>query len=190
MWLSRSSGLAGPGSRPLGGLTPFSIVLLLTLIVTACGFQVRGVSNFPSGMSAVYVDAANRHSSFYTELTTRIRTSDLVLQSDRAAADTIIRVLNDETGQRPVSVSARNAPREYEVYYIVRYSVTLDGEEALAPQQLVLTRNYTWNETQVLGKAREEEVLRRALASDLVGLLVQQVSAINQAAPGSGPDGI
>jgi outer membrane lipopolysaccharide assembly protein LptE/RlpB len=70
-------------------------------------------------------------------------------------------------------------PREYEIYYIVNFAVAMNGEQVLEPQRLVLTRNYTWNETLVLGKAREEEVLRRALATDLVGLLVQQVSAIN-----------
>lgn len=145
----------------------------------ACGFHVRGVGNFPTGMTAVYVDASNRHSPFYSELTTRIRGSQLQLKRERTDADTVIRILNDETGQRPLTVSARNVPREYEVFYIVSYSVSMNEATVLEPQELILTRNYTWDETLVLGKAREEDVLRRALATDLVGLLVQQVSAIN-----------
>ncbi len=130
-------------------------------------------------MTTVYVDASNRHSPFYSELTTRIRSSELELKRERTDADTVIRILNDETGQRPLTVSARNVPREYEVFYIVSYSVSMNESTVLEPQELILTRNYTWDETLVLGKAREEEVLRRALATDLVGLLVQQVSAIN-----------
>ena len=160
--------------------TPILLIpLLLALCLSACGFSVRGVSNFPSGMSAVYIDSANHQSPFYGELTTRIRASDLELKSGSDDADTVIRILDDQTGQRPLTVSARNVPREYEIYYIVNYSVAIDGEQVLEPQQLILTRNYTWDETLVLGKAREEEVLRRALATDLVGLLVQQVSALN-----------
>jgi len=147
--------------------------------VTACGFHVRGVSNFPKDMQAVYIDASNRHSPFYHELTTRIRISDLTLESSPAGADTVIRILTDETGQRPTTVSAQNVPREYEVFYIVRYSVAMSAATVLEPQELILTRDYTWDETEVLGKALEEETLRRALASDLVGLLVHQVSAIN-----------
>jgi len=154
-------------------------VVTACLAITACGFTVRGTGNFPPGMTAVYVATPNRHSPFYSALTTKIRGSDLELTNYSADADTIIRILNDETGQRPLTVSARNVPREYEVFYIVDYSVSINGTEALEPQQLILTRNYTWDETEVLGKAREEEVLRRAIASDLVGLLVQQVSAIN-----------
>lgn len=155
------------------------VPLLICLVLSACGFSVRGVSNFPPGMSAVYIESSNRHSPFYSELTTRIRASDLELKSGSDNADTVIRILEDQTGQRPLTVSARNVPREYEIYYIVNFAVAMNGEQVLEPQRLVLTRNYTWNETLVLGKAREEEVLRRALATDLVGLLVQQVSAIN-----------
>lgn len=157
------------------GLTP----AVLVLVLSACGFQVRGTGNFPAGMSAVYVDAEDRHSPFFSELTTRIRGSDLELKSDVNDADTIIRILGEETGRRPLTISARNVPREFEVYYLVSYAVAMDDAVVLEPQQLVLTRNYTYDETKVLGKAREEEVLRRALASDLVGLLVQQVSALN-----------
>lgn len=154
-------------------------ILLACVVLSACGFHVRGTQNFPQGMSAIYIDTPNRQSVFYGELTTRIRSSDMELKTNRADADTIIRILNDETGQRPLTVSARNVPREYEVFYLVSYSVAMNDEEILQPQELVLVRNYTWDETLVLGKAREEEVLRRAIATDLVGLLVQQVSAIN-----------
>ena len=185
MWWSERSRSAIEGSDPglarCWGLTPAVpvLVVLLALVLSGCGFQVRGLGNFPQGMSAVYVDATDRHSPFYSELTTRIRSSDLELKTERDDADTVIRILNDETGQRPLTVSARNVPREFEIFYIVNYSVSMNDATVLEPQQLILTRNYTWDETLVLGKAREEEVLRRALATDLVGLLVQQVSAIN-----------
>ena len=41
-----------------------------------------------------------------------------------------------------------------------------------------LTRDYTYDETQVLGKAREEEVLRDALVDNLVRITMIQLSAL------------
>jgi LPS-assembly lipoprotein len=158
-------------------LTPF-LSCLAAALLTGCGFHIRSVVDFPPGMSSVYIDTSNRHSPFYRELTTTIRESDLKLETAPEQADTIIRVLTDDTGQRPLTVSARNVPREYEIYYLVSYSVSIDGQEVLPPQRLVLIRDYTYDETKVLGKAREEDVLREAIAADLVGLLVHQVSAI------------
>lgn len=155
------------------------VLLITSLLMTACGFQLRGSTDFPPGMSAVYIDAPDRYSPFYRELTKTIRASELTLANNPIDADTVIRVLNDETGRRALSVSARNVPREYEVFYLVRYAVLLDGEEVLAPQQFILMRDYTFDETQVLGKALEEQVLRESIAADLVGLLVQRIGAIN-----------
>ena len=49
----------------------------------------------------------------------------------------------------------------------------------LEPQTLTRNRDYTWDETLVLGKALEEETLRRALAADLVELVLRRVEAID-----------
>lgn len=155
-----------------------STFLFATLLLTGCGFQLRGAVDFPPGISSVYIDTSYRHSPFYRELTTTIRDSDLKLETAPEKADMVIKVLTDDTGRRPLTVSARNVPREYEIYYLVSYSVSIDDREVLSQQRLVLTRDYTYDETKVLGKAREEDVLRESIAADLVGLLVHQVSAI------------
>jgi LPS-assembly lipoprotein len=140
----------------------FRALLFVPLLLTACGFQLRGSTDFPPGMSAVYIDAPDRFSPFYRELTKTLRETELTLSNNPIDADTVIRVLNDETGRRALSVSARNVPREYEVFYLVRFSVFIADEEVLTPQQFI-----------------QEEVLRESLAVDLVGLLVQRLGAIN-----------
>ena len=52
----------------------------------------------------------------------------------------------------------------------------------LEPQQLIiLTRNYTWDETLVLGKAaRRRSAAQGAGQTDLVGLLVQNITAASK----------
>ena len=40
------------------------------------------------------------------------------------------------------------------------------------------TRDYTYDETLVLGKAHEEAVLREAIAKDLVRIVLKQVSSL------------
>jgi len=157
----------------------FRMILIVPLFMAACGFQVRSTANFPPEIAVIYIDTQDRFTDFYRELTTTIRDSELTLTDDPTEADTVIRVLQDETGRRVLTVSARNVPTEYEVYYIVRYSVLMGGEEVLTPQRLVRIRDYTYDETLVLGKALEEDVLRRALSADLVGLMVQQIAALD-----------
>jgi LPS-assembly lipoprotein len=155
------------------------MALLMPLALSACGFSVRGAPDIPPNMTAVYIDSQNRYSEFYASLVTKIRSTELKLTKTPAEADTIIRILRDETGQRTLSVSGRNVPNELELYYIIQFAIFIEGKEALAPTQLIRTRDYTFDETLVLGKAREEEGLRRAIADDLVGMVVQHIGAIN-----------
>ena len=87
-------------------------------------------------------------------------------------------VLADDTGQRVLSVSARNVPTEFEVFYTVAYQVATDQDTLLDTRTQTLTRDYTWDETRVLGKEKEEELLREAIVDDLVRVVLIQLSGI------------
>ncbi len=78
-----------------------------------------------------------------------------------------LRILEDNSGQRMLSVSARNIPREFEVYYFVTFSLEADGKSLIPAESLVATRSYTYDETLVLGKSAEEAGLRQSLAQEL-----------------------
>ena len=69
-------------------------------------------------------------------------------------------------------------PAAFEVYYRVRFAVDVDGVEAVAPEQLALTRDFAFDENRVLGKAGEEENIRQAIAGDLVGLVTRRLTAL------------
>ena len=90
----------------------------------------------------------------------------------------MLRIERDETGQRVLSVSARNTPAEYEIFYTVTYSVTANGAEILTPQTLTLTRDYSFDDEALLAKQHEEEILREALADDLVNLVMRRLASL------------
>ena len=77
-----------------------------------------------------------------------------------------------------MSVSARNVPTEYEVYYTIEYALDDGAKNLLDVQMLTLTRDYTYDSTLVLGKAKEEELLRNAIADDLVRIVLKQISTL------------
>ena len=151
--------------------------LLLAALAGGCGFHLRGDVEYPPGMATTYIEATDHYTPFYQELRAALRDGGLTLTSEPNAASAVVRVLGDETGQRILSVSARNTPSEYEVYYIVRYALEIGGREVIPAQRLALTREYSYDETLVLGKAEEADTLRRALADDLVGLVTRRLAS-------------
>lgn len=153
------------------------IVAMLT-VLSGCGWQLRGRARLPEAMSITYVDAKDRYSDFTQALEEHLRASGARLVEVPAQATASIRVLRDESGQRVLSISARNTPQEYEVYYIVEYAVSARGSELLPTQRLELTRDYTYDEAAVLAKQREEATLRAALARDLAAQVLRRVATL------------
>jgi outer membrane lipopolysaccharide assembly protein LptE/RlpB len=143
-----------------------------------CGFSPQGATSTPEAMQRTYISTPDRFSQFYRELRRSLQAVGVeVLESPEGATATLS-ILYDLTDQRVLSVSARNVPTEFEVFYTVRYSITSGGQSLLEPQELTLTRDYTYDATLVLGKAREEQLMRDAIVDDLVRIVLKQISAI------------
>ena len=129
-------------------------------------------------MSRTYIATNDNYSLFYRNLRNELKSVGVEVVDSPGDSTAVFSILSDYTAQRVLSVSARNVPREFEVFYTVSYSVDSGEQSIMAPQSLTLTRDYTYDETQVLGKAHEEELLRRAIVDDLVRLILKQLSSL------------
>ena len=152
-------------------------MLAAALAAGGCGFHLQDALALPPAMARTHVRASDTHSLFYRELRRELEASGVELVDDPAAAGAIIDVIVDETDQRVLSVSARNVPTEYEVYYTVRYGITSAGKVTVPVEDLTLTRDYTYDSNLVLGKEHEEDVLRERIVDDLVRIVLEQASA-------------
>ncbi len=151
---------------------------LLLAMLAGCGFQMRGTSSIPAEMSHTYIETTDRHSLFYRRMRDSLRSAGIELVESPVEASATFSIISDITGQRVLSVSTRNVPREFEVFYTVVYSLKTEKESLLDPQTQTLTRDYNWDETQVLGKEKEEQLMREAIVDDLVRTILIQLSAL------------
>jgi LPS-assembly lipoprotein len=161
-----------------------AVVALLTL--GGCGFHLQGAGTLPEGARRVYIATSDEVTPFAVELRRAIERSGGRIVGGSAAADTVVRVERDRSGRRVLSVSARNTPQEYEVFYSISYTVDQAGREIVELQPLELVRNMSYAETQQLAKDREEVLLREAMARDLAMLVVRRLESL-PIAPVSAP---
>ena len=129
-------------------------------------------------MERTYIATQDRFSQFYRELRRNLQAAGVEVVDSPEGATATLSILFDLTDQRVLSVSARNVPTEFEVFYTVRYAITSGEQNLLEPQELTLTREYTYDSTLVLGKAKEEQLMRDAIVDDLVRIVLKQISAI------------
>lgn len=172
-----SSGMM-PGMR-LHALRALRIVSLACLCTfAACGWRLQGTARLPEVMAITYIETDDRFTDFNRALRENLSAAGARLTDRRSEATAIVKIASDVSGQRVLAVSARNTPQEYEVFYSVEYSVSTPTGELIAPQRMELTRDYSYDESAVLAKRREEVILREALARDLAGLVIRRLASL------------
>lgn len=159
-------------------LAAATVALLATTALAACGLRLQGREARPQAFASAWIDAQDRQSDFVQALSRSLAASGVRVERDRARAEAVVRISRDQIAERVLSVSARNIPREYELTYRVEFSVHKGEVELLAPQKAALTRDFTFDETILLAKEREQRMLEDALARDLAAIVMRQLAAL------------
>lgn len=161
-----------------------SAALAATFALSACGFQLRGsttLANIP--FSTIYL-AIPDTSPLGIELKRNLRVSNGTQVVDNAkAAQAVIELLSEtRDNSTVVSRNTQGLVREYQLQYKVIFDVKDGkGNALLAPTEILLKRNISYNESQVLAKEREEELLYRDMQTDLVQQILRRLAALKPA---------
>jgi LPS-assembly lipoprotein len=159
-------------------LLRFVLLALVCAGAVGCGWRLQGSARLPESMRSVYIDADDRYTDFYRELRAHLLTAGARVESSKDNASAVVRVEADNAGQRVASVSARNTPEQYQVFYIIEYSVELNGDDAIEREQIEVTANYSYDVTAVLAKQREQIAMQQALARELAGRVLRRMASV------------
>lgn len=151
--------------------------LVLATTLAGCGFQLRGQAQLP--FTAAYVEAKDG-----SPLGAALR-QNLDYQNKLAAKkdEAPVRVvLSDEARTKDIlSLSGGGKVKEYRLGYRVVVSV-LDGagSELIAPSEILLTRDFTYSDAEVLAKQAEEANLARAMEQEALRQVLRRLSYIKR----------
>ena len=150
----------------------------LFCMLAACGFHLQGRQPLPAQFTNTYVETQDEQTDFVQDLRKALIASQVNVIRTKGSAGATITVHEDELTERILSVSARNIPTEYELTYRVKFSVLSEGKTLIDNEEISATRDISFDEAQLLAKEREQEILREALARDLVALVMRLLAAL------------
>ena len=158
------------------------ILVSALLLLSGCGFHLRGDIDLPAGLQQMYVDGAAKHSTLGLELRRSLKTSGVNVVNDASAAQVILKVSPPAFERRLLSVSgASGKTAEYELIYTLNVSLQdRKGKVVLAPQKLRQLRDYTYDQNNVLGKGDEQSRLQVDMQRDLVRQILNRLQAYNR----------
>ncbi len=168
------------GTR-LSGLLPRAwLALLAALVLTGCGFQMRGTANLP--YDTIFIDLPPNN-ALAAELKRMLRagTTTRVVEK-REEAQAILQANGESRSKVILSLNSSGAVREFRLKYGFAYRViSQKGEDLAAPGDLVLERDFTFNDSQVLAKESEEALIYRDMQTDMVQQVLRRISATAKA---------
>jgi LPS-assembly lipoprotein len=165
--------------RKLG--TAFSLGLVAVL-VSACGFQLRGASPVPTALEPLWVGC---QSGVPTDLCQALKSQftigDVALAESREDAAHLLLVGNFSQTQRTSAISARAEAAEYELRQSVSIMLqTREGIPLLPDTDVSASQSYRFDSTSVLAKRREREEIERQLYDNLVRQIGYRLAPFDQ----------
>ena len=147
------------------------------LLLTACGFQPRGAATLP--FDTLYVEAP-KGSVFANQLRRVIGAgSKTRITATPGEAEAVLHVMNEFREKEILSLSAGGRVRELQLRYRVQYQVFDRNRILIAePGELVLRRDYSFNDQEQLSKESEEGLLYRDMQIDAVQQIVRRLQAV------------
>lgn len=148
------------------------------LLLAGCGFHLQGRAPLPAVVKTPYLEAPDPQSDFIQYLRHDLLSNGAQLMYEKTHASAVVSILSDRVVRRVLSVSSVNRVNEYEVTYTVAFSVTSQGKQLLAPQELSATRTYSFDESLLLAKGHEEDILRQDMARNLADMVMRRLSSL------------
>jgi len=146
-------------------------------LLAGCGFHLQGRHELPRSLASARIVTSDTQSDFCNALRTALLVAGARLDGAPDGAATV-HILDDSTAERVLTVSAHNIPTAFELSYRVRVSVDYQGHELMAPEEHVLTREYSFDERALLAKQRERDTLTQALADDMAALIMRRLDSL------------
>jgi LPS-assembly lipoprotein len=167
------------GSRLRGGgptRRRFLASLVACVSLTSCGFHLRGQAEY--AFRSVYVNAPGQP-VFATELRRLLAGSGTASVAETPAnAQVIVDVTLVADDKQVLSLSPGGRAQEYALAKAIQFRVRdPEGREWLKPDEIVVRRTYSYDDSQRLAREIQEQRLLREMQTDAVQQIVRRLQA-------------
>lgn len=149
--------------------------LLLSLVLSGCGFTLRGTAPLQK-YPAIYLQG-DAHSELLTQLGSQLQRSQVKLLDGQQADSPVFVLVEDSLKRRNLSLFTNGQVAEYELIYTLDYQLILPGQDPV-PYRIELNRDYQDDPNRALAKSRELDLLLSELRSQAVSRIIRQLSRL------------
>lgn len=158
-------------------ITAPTIIVVCLMLLSACGFQLRGVTELPKIYDRVYL-VDKGYSDIAIPLAQALKSSGSQIVAQTASSTAVVSLLSRGIQRRALNVGGKEI-REYELQLNVTFAVqNHKGKQLADPQTITVLRTYRNDPNDVLGKENEEQIIRDEMNRMAVDRILRRLKKI------------
>lgn len=146
-------------------------------LVAGCGFQLRRLDGMP--FASLYLDAPPG-SVVAQRIRSALTANKQVRLADRVdEAEAVLKLSQEERTKTILSLSGAGRVTEYRLGLRLTYSISTRDERMLAePENIELNRDMTYDDSQLLAKGAEEQLLYRDMDDSAARRILRRLQSL------------
>jgi len=159
-----------------------SIILIMALSLSACGYHLRGALQLPAGLKNVYLEGGSPELREHFKRTMEI--SSVPLASSPETAGLIVKISDEDSQRRVLSLNSGGTANDFELGYRFNYEIVDSKNKVLSERQSVeIKREYYNDQLAIIAKDNEELVIRNEMYQQAVRNIVNHARVALGASP-------
>lgn len=158
-------------------------VIILALLVNACGYHLRGSGSggLSKELKLVYLDGGS--SQFREQFRHVLSSSKGKLSLSAQEAGIIVKIIDENLNRRILSLSSRGRSNEVELDYHVTYDLNKSNKVLLSGQPIQIRRQYFNDQDDIMAKDNEEKVIRNEIYQQAIQNILNRAQSTLTASP-------
>lgn len=154
----------------------------MALLISACGYHLRGALELPQGMKNVYLEGGS--AQLREQFKRAMETSSMQLSNSPENAGIIVKIFDEDSRRRVLSLSSGGVANDFELSYRFEYELLDSKNKVLMPRQPIeIKREYYNDQVQVIAKGNEEAVIRDEMYQQAVRSIVNRARVALEESP-------
>ncbi len=161
--------------------SPLILSVCLSLLLSACGWQLRNAQVVPEDLGRVHLSAQDPHSKLITELTRALNLYGVDVVASAADAKYSVVIVDFKRTRRSATLNPSARVSEFQLNEEVDFLIVdALGNQIIPLSTASIERVYEFNERDVLASENEEQLIRDGMREELVRQILNRLSVVPQ----------
>jgi LPS-assembly lipoprotein len=155
------------------------LLLIITLIISGCGWQLRDSQIAASSIGAVYLSSSDTNSVLTKELRRALSTYGVHSGVTKAESKYVVVIVDFRQNTRIASINSSGRVAEYQLNEDVDFYITdPEDNQVLSLSTASVERVYEFREEDILASSNEEQRILTEMRSEIVRQILNRLRAL------------